>query len=122
MAFWSPDSRWIGFYADGKLKKIGPEGGPAQTIADLPEFQEAAWGSGGDIIYRPSNRMPLFRIRETGGPPVPLTHLDSSLTENSHRFISFLPDGRRFLFTARCAERENNALYIGSLDSPRSSV
>ena len=119
MAFWSPDSRWIGFYADGKLKKIGAEGGPVQTIAELPEVQEAAWGSAGDIIYRPSNRMPLFRISDTGGQPTPLTHLDSSRTENSHRFISFLPDGRRFLFTARCAERENNALYLGSLDSPK---
>ena len=115
--FWSPDGRWIGFYAAGKLKKISPSGGSTQTIADLPAVLEAAWGSGGDIIFRPSNRFPLFRIRESGGPATPLTQLDRTRSENSHRGLSFLPDGRKFLFTARCGERANNALYIGSLDT-----
>src|SRR5262249_9139707 len=40
---WSPDSRWIGFYSGGKLKKISPLGGPAQTIAELAGFQDADW-------------------------------------------------------------------------------
>ena len=115
---WSPDGRWIGFYADGKLKKISPRGGAPLTIAALPGFQNAAWGSHGDIIFRPSNRQPLFRIRDSGGSPQPLTTLNESLTENSHRHPEFLPDGRRFLFTSRCADRANNALYLGSLDSP----
>jgi Tol biopolymer transport system component len=117
-AFWSPDGNWIGFYADGKLKKISPHGGPPQTLAALPGLQNAAWGPGGDIIYRPTNRAPLFRIRDSGGSPQPLTTLNAALTENSHRFPMFLPDGRRFLFTTRCGERANNALFIGSLDSP----
>jgi serine/threonine protein kinase len=115
--FWSPDGRWIGFYAAGKLKKISPAGGPPQTIADLPAVQEAAWGSAGDIIFRPSNRMPLFRIHESGGTPTVLTQLDRSRSENSHRGLSFLPDGHKFLYTARCGDRANNALYIGSLDT-----
>jgi eukaryotic-like serine/threonine-protein kinase len=115
---WSPDGNWIAFYADGKLKKVNPQGGPPQTIAALPGFQDAAWGPHGDIIYRPTNRAPLFRIRDSGGSPQPLTTLNASLTENSHRFPEFLPDGRRFLFTSRCGERANNALYLGSLDSP----
>ena len=117
-SIWSPDGNWIAFYADGKLKKVSPEGGPPQTIAALPGFQDAAWGPHGDIIYRPDNRAPLFRIRDSGGSPQPLTTLNASLTENSHRFPEFLPDGRRFLFTSRCGERANNALYLGSLDSP----
>jgi Tol biopolymer transport system component len=114
---WSPDGNWIAFYADGKLKKVSPRGGPPQTIAALPGFQDAAWGPHGDIIYRPTNRAALFRIRDSGGSPQPLTTLNASLTENSHRFPEFLPDGRRFLFTSRCGERANNALYLGSLDS-----
>ncbi|MGH9785505.1 MAG: hypothetical protein ACRD88_15110, partial [Terriglobia bacterium] len=117
-SIWSPDGKWIAFYADGKLKKVGPQGGPPQTITALPGFQDAAWGPHGDIIYRPDNRAPLFRIRDSGGSPQPLTMLNASLTENSHRFPHFLPDGRRFLFTSRCGERANNALYLGSLDSP----
>jgi Tol biopolymer transport system component len=115
---WSPDGRWIGFYADGKLKKVSTTGGQPQTIAALPGLQDAAWGAHGDIIFRPSNRQPLFRISESGGTPTQLTQLNAALAENSHRAPSFLPDGRRFLFTSRCAAPENNALYLGSLDSP----
>jgi eukaryotic-like serine/threonine-protein kinase len=115
---WSPDGNWIAFFADGKLKKVSPHGGPPQTIAAVPGFQEAAWGPDGDIIFRPTNRAPLFRIRDSGGSPEPLTTLNASLTENSHRFPEFLPGGRLFFFVGRCAERANNALYIGSLDTP----
>ena len=115
--FWSPDGRWIGFYADGRLKKVRASGGPPQTIASLPGLQDAAWGRGGDIIFRPSNREPLLRISDDGGEPNPLTRLNVALAENSHRGPTFLPDGRRFLFTSRCAVPENNTLYVGSLDS-----
>jgi Tol biopolymer transport system component len=115
---WSPDSRWIAFYADGKLKKISPLGGPAQTIADVPGFVDAAWSPEGDIVYRATNRAALLRLSAAGGPSTPVTRLNESLTENSHRFPQFLPDGRRFMFVSRCGQRENNALYIGSLDSP----
>lgn len=117
--FWSPDGRWIGFFADGKLKKISPSGGPPFTIAALRQFREGAtWGANGDIIFSPDHRAPLYRIHESGGSPRQITTLDRSRTENSHRAPTFLPDGRRFLFTARCNLREYNALYLGSLDSP----
>jgi Tol biopolymer transport system component len=115
--FWSPDGQWVGFYAGGKLKKVRTSGGAPQTIASVPGVQEAAWGAGGDILIRPSNREPLFRISESESSLVQVTHLDASRTENSHRYQGFLPDGRRFLFTARCGERENNSLYLGSLDT-----
>ncbi len=117
-AFWSADGRWIGFFADGRLKRISASGGPVQTIARIPGLIDAAWGRHGDIIFRPGNRQPLFRISDQGGEPAPLTELNDDLAENSHRGPAFLPDGRRFLFTSRCAVPENNALYIGSLDSP----
>ena len=116
---WSPDGRWIAFFADGKLKKVSPSGGPPQTIATVAGFQDAAWGARGDIIFRASNREALLRVHESGGSPTELTKLDRSLTENSHRGPFFLPDGRRFLFTNRCEQREHNALFLGSLDSGR---
>ena len=115
---WAPDGEWIGFFADGRLKKIRPGGGPPETIAALRGFQDADWGSQGDIVYRPSNREPLYVIHETGGSPRQVTQLDADLTENSHRGPEFLPDGRRFLFTSRCAERGNNALWVASIDLP----
>jgi eukaryotic-like serine/threonine-protein kinase len=114
---WSPDNQWIAFFAAGRLKKVRPEGGPVEAIGDLPGFQEGSWGSKGDIVFRRSNREPLFLLRRSGGTPAPITRLDASLTENSHRSVQFLPDGRRFLYFARCAKRENNALYLGSIDS-----
>ena len=117
-AIWSPDGGWIGFFADRKLKKVPIGGGPPQTIASISGFQEASWGSAGVIIFRPSNREPLFRIAESGGQAAPLTRLNEALGENSHRGPTFLPDGRRFLYTSRCAVAANNALYLGSLDSP----
>ena len=116
---WSPDGAWIGFFADGRLKKVPVTGGQPQTLASLPGFQEASWGSGGVIIFRPSNRQPLFRISESGGDAAPLTQLNEALGENSHRGPKFLPDGRRFLFTSRSAVPANNTLYLGSLDSPQ---
>ena len=114
---WSPDSRWIAFYVDGKVKKISPSGGSPQTITEVAGFQDAAWGARGDIIFRVSNRTALFRIRESGGPPEQITELDAKLTQNSHRGPVFLPGGLTFLFTSRCGQRDNNALYVGSLDS-----
>ena len=116
--FWSADSKWIGFVVDDKMKKIAPTGGPVQTMATVAgAIQEPTWGSRGDILYRTSNREPLTHITEAGGPPEVVTQLDRSRTENSHRGQQFLPDGRRFLYTARCADRSMNALYLGSLDT-----
>jgi Tol biopolymer transport system component len=119
---WSADGRWIGFYAQGKLKKVSPSGGTPQTIADVPSISGgvasgAAWNQQGDVIFPMNNRGPLFRVQESGGAPHELTHLDTSRAENSHRFPVFLPDGRHFLFVARSSQRENNALYLASLDS-----
>jgi eukaryotic-like serine/threonine-protein kinase len=114
---WSPDGQWVAFYADGKLKKVRVDGGLPQTIATLRGFQQAAWGSAGEIIFRPRNRDPLFRISASGGMPAPLTQLNAALGENSHRGPAFLPDGRRFLFTSRSTAPQNNGLYIGALDS-----
>ena len=115
--FWSPDGRWIGFVADGKLKKVSPSGGSPVTIASGSRSTWMAWGAHGDILFSPANRAPLFRISESGGMPVQVTQLDASRTENSHRYPQFLPDGRRFLFVARCGKRENNALYLASVES-----
>lgn len=116
---WSPDNQWVAFFASGRLKKVRPEGGPVETIAAVPGFQEGSWGATGDIVFRPSNREPLYILRNSSGSATPVTHLDASLSENSHRSPQFLPDGKRFLYLARCAKRENNGLYLGSTDSAK---
>jgi Tol biopolymer transport system component len=115
---WSPDGLAVAFFVDGRLKKIAVNGGRPQTIATVTGFQDASWGSSDVIIFRASNRQPLSRVSASGGDVAPLTTLNEALGENSHRGPTFLPDGRRFLFTSRCADSANNALYLGSLDSP----
>ena len=115
--FWSPDGQHLAFFADGKLKRAPADGGPLQNICNSAPGLGAAWSPSGDIVFNPTNRAPLMRVPAAGGAPAPLTRLNDALQENSHRWPSFLPDGRHFLFTARSSLRENTAVYIGSLDS-----
>ena len=115
--FWSPDARLVGFFTPSKLKKIDLVNGTVQNICNASADLGATWNRSGDIVFAPSNRVPLHRVSASGGEPVPITQLDLSRGENSHRWPHFLPDGRHFLFTARSSLKENTAIYIGSLDS-----
>jgi serine/threonine protein kinase len=70
-SFWSPDSRYLAFPSQGKLKKVDISGGPAQTICDLAgPFRGGSWNQQGDIIFAVAAR-PLFRVSSSGGTPVP---------------------------------------------------
>jgi Tol biopolymer transport system component len=94
--FWSPDGGSIAFFAAGKLKRIAISGGTAQTLADARTPRGGAWSSAGVIIFSPMQGTGLVRIPDTGGTPVPVTQLAAG--EEGHRFPSFLPDGKRFLY------------------------
>ncbi len=117
--FWSPDSRFIGFFADGKLKKIDASGGPAQTLCDAPVGRGGTWNQEGTIVFCPTFNRPLSRVNEAGGLPVRITQLDSSRNESSHRWPSFLPDGKHFLYTALTSggSSVNDAIFLASLDT-----
>ena len=117
--FWSPDSRVIGFFADGKLKKIDASGGPVQTLCDAPISRGGAWGPDGTIVFSPVSDGPLFRVSASGGAPTPLTRFDAARGETSHRWPFFLPDGRRFLYVVASfgGRTEKTGIYVGSLDS-----
>jgi Tol biopolymer transport system component/predicted Ser/Thr protein kinase len=109
-AFWSPDSRSIAFFADGKLKKIDASGGPALTLADAPLGRGGSWSQDGVIIFSPSNRSgPLLRISSAGGAVSPVS-------SDQGRFPWFLPDGQHFLFQSGTADRNNGRILVGSLD------
>jgi len=97
--FWSPDGRWIGFFAEGKLRKVPSEGGPVQILCEAHEGRGGSWGSGGSIVFAPDIRGPLMQIPEGGGTPQPVTHIPGESV--THRNPHFLPDGKRFLFTER---------------------
>jgi hypothetical protein len=114
--FWSPDSRSIGFFAEGKLKVIDIRGGPPRTIANAPAGNGGTWNGDGTIVFAPVFTGPLMRVRSSGGEPQPATVLDTSRGERWHRHPVFLPDGRHFLFLANTAEEEAS-LNVGSLES-----
>ncbi|HEY3167257.1 MAG TPA: protein kinase, partial [Candidatus Binatia bacterium] len=116
-AFWSADSRFLGFFAGGKLKKIEISGGPAQTLADVQANRGGAWNNDGVIIFSPDFAGPLYRISAAGGQPTPVTTLDASRNQTGHYWPHFLPDGHHFLYWARSSEREKSGIFVGSLDS-----
>jgi len=115
--FWSPDSRSIAFFADGKLKKIDVLGGPAQTLCDTGVGSGGTWNDNGVIIFSPDTASSLYRISSSGGLQAPLTTLDETRQGVSHKHPQFLPDQRHFFFLAQSARAENSAIYVGSLDS-----
>jgi serine/threonine protein kinase len=121
--FWSPDSREVGFFAGGKLKKINASGGPPQSICDATNGRGGAWSQDGVIVFTSSASQPLLRVSAAGGTPEPASTLDVSRSENSHRWPWFLPDGRHFLFWARSSRgSQENGLYVGELGSLRAKA
>jgi Tol biopolymer transport system component len=118
--FWSPDSRFVGFWADGNLKKIAVSGGPAQTLVErVGQGAAGSWNRDGVIVFdrTPVDGAAIHRVSAAGGTATPVLPLDAERQENDHFWPYFLPDGKHFLFFARSAKPENSAIYVGSLDS-----
>ncbi len=116
--FWSPDSRSLGFFADGKLKTTDLNGGSAQVVADAPFGRGGAWGPSGDIVFSPLTQSVLMRVKASGGTPVPISKMDTA-RHTSHRWPFFLPDGEHFLYVAinhDPAKAATDAVYYASLD------
>ena len=99
-AFFSPDGRWIGFFAQGKLKKILAAGGGLETVADAALGLGGTWSNDGTIYFAPFNTSAIWKVSSNGGTPQEVTRLDSSQGEVSHRWPQALGDGRTILFTA----------------------
>jgi Tol biopolymer transport system component len=119
--FWSPDGRSLGFFAEGKLKKLDIAGGPPQTLCDAPSGRGGTWNSDGVILFTPSGHIGdvVNRISASGGTPQRISTLDTGRGETSTRWPMFLPDGKHYLFMAFDVTRQGTAqaIYVGSLDS-----
>jgi Tol biopolymer transport system component len=111
--FWSPDSRFIGFYAAGKLKKIDILGGQPQTLTDS-RVGNGTWGPDGTILWAVGGGG-IMRVPSMGGNASSVVMPDASIKETSLLWPQFLPDGRHFVFVAN-ADTGWTA-YVGSLDS-----
>jgi eukaryotic-like serine/threonine-protein kinase len=111
--FWSPDSRSVGFFADSQLKRIDIDGGSIQALAKAPFGYGGAWNHDDTILFAPIFSGPIFRIRATGGEASALTRLEKQQT--SHFFPRFLPDGRRFFYSAIGASQASG-VYLSEID------
>ena len=118
--FWSGDSRFIGFFAGGKLRKVQASGGPSVTLSDAASGRGGAWNTDNAIVFAPMSSGPLYRTTSAGGVAVALTELGQGAT--THRWPVFLPDGVHFLFYAGNPPGVAD-IRVGSLsDSTSSSI
>jgi Tol biopolymer transport system component len=114
--FWSPDSRYIGFFAQGKLKKIAAKGGPAQYLCDAPYGGGGSWNRDNVIVFSPNTALeargtPIQRVFADGGVPA-----DIIGTKGNNVFPVFLPDGRHVLYRVFGLPVGENGVYLSSLD------
>jgi hypothetical protein len=117
--FFSPDGRWLGLLAGGKLKKVPAEGGEPIVLADQRGANGAAWGKDGQIIFAPMYSDGLFRIPEEGGTPKRLTTPDRAHGELGHWWPQILPGGRAVIFTAFRTPLDTSKVEVVFLDTGR---
>ena len=113
--FWSADSRFVGFFASGKLKKIAMSGGAPVIVCDASNGRGGTWNHDDVIVFTSGIADPLRKVSAAGGTAAPTTEIDKP-RETSHRWPQFLPDGKHFLFWAGGGSAPAQ-LKVGSLDS-----
>jgi Tol biopolymer transport system component len=112
LPFWSPDSRWIGFFAAGTLKKIEVSGGPALPLCK-GDFFGGSWGKDYIIVGSPGG---IFRVSPGGGEPTPVTTVVPK-QELIHGASWFLPDGRHFLYAVLLSDTAQNGIYAADVET-----
>ena len=114
--FWSPDSRSIGFFADGNAEAARPRRrGAPQTLAPVSIGLGGTWSADGVILFATDrNWAPCCVCPPGAATSSPVTTLGAG--SGSHRFPQFLPDGRQFLFYA-AGTAETAGIYLGALDA-----
>jgi len=118
--FWSPESRRIGFFADGKLKTIDIAGVSIRILCEALIGRGGTWNRDGTILFAPFISGPLYRIPAEGGTATPVTAITRKDSGQAHRWPFFLPDGKHFLYfvdTSSPGDPNGNGIYAGSLDS-----
>ena len=100
--FWSPNGKSVGFFADGKLKRLDLVDNIVRVLADAPAGRGGSWGSKGTIVFAPSAGGGLSIVDDTGGTPSMITK--PTTQDEAHRLPQMLPDGESFLFFAESSE------------------
>jgi eukaryotic-like serine/threonine-protein kinase len=122
--FFSPDGRWIGFFARGKLKKVTVSGASLQEIANAADARGGAWAVDDVIYYAPTNTSGLWKVSASGGDVTELTKPDPNTSETSHRNPHVLPDGKALLFQVWTGpgSNEHRIEYLSLTDGKRQVV
>ena len=117
LPFWSPDSRYVAFFAYGKLRKVPVAVGSPGVICDAPDGRGGSWSKDGVIVFAPLSMGPLLKVAAEGGEPVELARPDRARGDTGLRFPCFLPDGRHFLYVSLPRKQSGFDVYLGALDS-----
>ena len=112
--FWSPDSRFVGFFASAKLKKVELGGGLPVTLCQASAGTGGTWNREGVILFTVLGVPQISRVLASGGTPEVILRAESGQTDLHEPF--FLPDGRRFLYLAISSNKDARGVYVGSLD------
>ena len=112
--FWSPDSANIGFFANGKLKKVALTGGEVQTLCDADGTAGGNWGPTGTILFPLISLHGLGRVAAAGGNPTAVT--TAAGPADFHKYPEWLPDGRHFLYLLVSDDTAIAGIYVGSMD------
>lgn len=118
LPFWSPDSRYIGFFSTSKLKKVDLNGGSPQTLCVVDHAYGGTWNREGVILFGSAGQ-PLQRVSAAGGTTTVVLPLDAERKELDHELPFFLPDGRHFLYYSFKGNRGAIEIFVGSLDGSR---
>ena len=114
--FWSPDSKWIGYFGPRQLMRISVDGGQPERIANFDGYGVAgSWNRKGDIIFTPKFASGLYRVPAAGGDATAITTLDPRAHETLHGYPFFLSDDDHFLFLRRTTGEAPNEIEAGSL-------
>ncbi len=121
--FWSPDSRSLGFFAGGELRRLEIAGGPALTVAPADSGRGGTWNQDDVIVFAPSSASPLSRVNASGGEVREVTGREADSFAGSHRYPDFLPDGESFLYLELTASgaagidsESQQRVFLGSLN------
>jgi eukaryotic-like serine/threonine-protein kinase len=114
MPFWSPDSRQLGFFAQGNLKTVSVHGGSPHALAPAPVPRGGTWNRDGVILFVPLPAASIMRISAAGGTATPITNVISGRRGS---FPKFLPDGHHYLYHYQDLKTRKRALSVGQLDS-----
>ncbi len=121
--FFSPDGKWIGFAAGGKLKKVAVAGGMPITLAEARGFRGAVWGDDGTIYYVPDLYVPISSIPAAGGASRVVTKIRLAEGELQHRWPELLPGSKVLLYTVGSGSDWDDATIVAErLDSGERKV